>query len=154
VSRSTAGWSRWAVLISSYRSTSPSDVVMIQMMSVNYAFTLSLVIWYPAYTLLVTQVCSRARGLNQPGQRPPTDTAGPQLPEACRLMIWRQDRTRSCKARGNNNPGTSFSAIAKKLKLINGHSVNCRAGCFKLKDFENCFGTPLHVCDTTMARES
>jgi hypothetical protein len=29
----TAGWSRWAVLISSYRST--SDLVMIQMMSVN-----------------------------------------------------------------------------------------------------------------------
>jgi hypothetical protein len=36
-----AGWSRWAVLISSYRST--SDLVMIQMMSVKYAFTLSLV---------------------------------------------------------------------------------------------------------------
>jgi hypothetical protein len=37
----TAGWSRCAVLISSYRST--SDLVMIQMMSVKYAFTLSLV---------------------------------------------------------------------------------------------------------------
>ncbi len=37
----TAGWSWWAVLISSYRST--SDLVMIQMMSVKYAFTLSLV---------------------------------------------------------------------------------------------------------------
>jgi hypothetical protein len=37
----TAGWSRWAVLISSYRST--SDLVMIQTMSVKYAFTLSLV---------------------------------------------------------------------------------------------------------------
>ena len=37
----TAGWSRWAVLIASYRST--SDLVMIQMMSVKYAFTLSLV---------------------------------------------------------------------------------------------------------------
>ncbi len=37
----TAGWSRWAVLISSCRST--SDLVMIQMMSVKYAFTLSLV---------------------------------------------------------------------------------------------------------------
>jgi hypothetical protein len=36
----TAGWSRWAVLISSYRST--SDLVMIQMMSVKYAFTLSM----------------------------------------------------------------------------------------------------------------
>jgi hypothetical protein len=33
----TAGWSRWAVLISSYRST--SDLVIIQMMSVKYAFT-------------------------------------------------------------------------------------------------------------------
>jgi hypothetical protein len=41
VSRSTAGWSRWAVLISSYRST--SNLVMIQMMSVKYTFTLSLV---------------------------------------------------------------------------------------------------------------
>ena len=39
----TAGWSRWAVLISSYRSTSHGDLVMIQMMSVKYAFTLSLV---------------------------------------------------------------------------------------------------------------
>ena len=37
----TAGWSLWAVLISSYCST--SDLVMIQMMSVSYAFTLSLV---------------------------------------------------------------------------------------------------------------
>ena len=37
----TAGWSRWAVLISSYCST--SDLVMIQMMSVKYAFTMSLV---------------------------------------------------------------------------------------------------------------
>ncbi len=37
----TAGWSLWAVLIASYRST--SDLVMIQMMSVKYAFTLSLV---------------------------------------------------------------------------------------------------------------
>jgi hypothetical protein len=37
----TAGWSRWAVLIASYRST--GDLVMIQMMSVKYAFTLSLV---------------------------------------------------------------------------------------------------------------
>ena len=69
--------------------------------------------------LVVMQVCSRwARG---PGQRPLTDTAGPQLPEVCRLMTW----VRSCQATGNNNPGTSFSAIAKKLKLICG---NCRAG--------------------------
>ena len=37
----TAGWSRWAVLIASYRST--SDLVMIQMMSFKNAFTLSLV---------------------------------------------------------------------------------------------------------------
>ncbi len=53
-----------------------------------------------------------------------------------RLMTWHHDRTMSCQATGNNNPGTSFSAIAKKLKLIYGHSVNCRAGCFKLKHFE------------------
>ncbi len=70
--------------------------------------------WYPAYTLLVTQVCSRARGLNQSVQRPLTDTAarGSQLPasEACRLMTWHHDSTRSCQATGNNNPGTSFSA--------------------------------------------
>ncbi len=39
--RVTAGWSWWAVLISSYSST--SDLVMIQVMSVKYAFTLSLV---------------------------------------------------------------------------------------------------------------
>jgi hypothetical protein len=44
-------------------------------------------------------------------------TWGTQLPEACRLMTWRQDHTRSCQARGNNNPGTSFSAIAKKMKI-------------------------------------
>jgi hypothetical protein len=37
----TAGWSRWAVLISSYRST--SDLVIIQMMSVKYVSTLSMV---------------------------------------------------------------------------------------------------------------
>jgi hypothetical protein len=37
----TAGRSRWAVLISSYHST--SDLVMIHMMSVKYAFSLSLV---------------------------------------------------------------------------------------------------------------
>ncbi len=71
----TAGLSLWAVLISSYCST--SDLVMIHMMSVKYVFSLSLVL---------TQVCSLARGLNQPGQRPLTDTDGPQLPETCRLM--------------------------------------------------------------------
>ena len=48
-----------------------------------------------------------------------------------RLMTW----VRSCQA-GNNNPSTSFSAIAKKLKLIYG---NCRAGWFKLKHFEEFF---------------
>ncbi len=37
----TAERSRWAVLISSYRNT--SDLVMIHMMSVEYAFSLSLV---------------------------------------------------------------------------------------------------------------
>jgi hypothetical protein len=37
----TAGRSRWALLISSYHST--SDLVMIHMMSVKYAFSLSLV---------------------------------------------------------------------------------------------------------------
>ena len=80
--------------------------------------------------LVVMQVCSRwARG---PGQRPLTDTAGPQLPEVCRLMTW----VRSCQATGNNNPGTSFSAIAKKLKLI---CVNCRAGWFEEKHFEDFF---------------
>ncbi len=43
--------------------------------------------WYSASTLLVTQVCSLSESLNQQGQRPLTDTAGPQLPEACgRLM--------------------------------------------------------------------
>jgi hypothetical protein len=36
----TAGWSRWAVLISSYCSS--SDLVMIHMLSVKYAFRLSL----------------------------------------------------------------------------------------------------------------
>jgi hypothetical protein len=47
--------------------------------------------------------------------------------------------------------------LQKKLKLIYGHLVNCRAGCYKLKHFENFFGTRLHVCDTTikvMAKES
>jgi hypothetical protein len=34
-------------------------------------------------------------------------------------MTWRQDRTRSCQATGNNNLGTSFSAIAKKIANIN-----------------------------------
>jgi hypothetical protein len=29
-------------------------------------------------------------------------------------MTWRQDRMRSCQATGNNNPGISFSAIAKR----------------------------------------
>ncbi len=77
-----------------------------------------------------------------------TDTVGPQLPEACWLMTWHHDHTRSCQATGNDNPGTSFSAIAKKLESIYGHSVNCRACCFKLKHFEKFFGTPLHVCDT------
>jgi hypothetical protein len=58
----TTSWSRCAVLISSYRST--SDLVMIQMMSVKYVFSLLLCQWCPAYTLLVTQVSSEARGLN------------------------------------------------------------------------------------------
>jgi hypothetical protein len=34
-------------------------------------------------------------------------------------MTWRQDRTRSCQATGNNNPGISFSAIAKQKLEIN-----------------------------------
>ena len=56
------------------------------------------------------------------------------LGHSCRLMTWRQDRKRSCQAKGNNNPGTSFSVIAKKSKSIYGHSVNCS---FKFKHFEN-----------------
>jgi hypothetical protein len=34
------------------------------------------------------------------------------------MITWRQNRTRSCQATGNNNPGASFSAIANQLKLI------------------------------------
>jgi hypothetical protein len=71
-------------------------------------------------TLLVMQVCLLTRGLNQQGQQPLTDTAGPPLPEACRLrpMTWHHDHKRSCQATGNNNPGTSFSAITKKLTSL------------------------------------
>ncbi len=136
----TTGWSRWAVLISSYRST--IDLVMIQIMSVKYDFILSLVscLHSASDTSVIAgpgaEVAAEPAG---PGQQPNTDTAGPQLPEACRLMTWHHGRTRSCQTTGNNNPSTSFSAIAKKLKLIYGHSVDCRAGCFKLKHFETLF---------------
>ncbi len=81
---------------------------MIHMISVKYAFSVSSVFCLDrdvSLQLVVMQVCSRARGQ---GQRPLTDTAGP---EACRLMTW----VRSCQATGNNNPSTSISAIAKKL---------------------------------------
>ncbi len=115
----TAGRSRWAVLISSYHNT--SDLVMMHMMSVEYAFSLSWVFCLDPAGDASVLMGHGALGLNQPGNRPLTDTAGPQLPEACRLMTWRQDRTRSCQATGNNNPGTPFSAIAKKLKLISSY---------------------------------
>jgi hypothetical protein len=115
----TAGWSRWAVtavLISSFRST--SDLVMIQMMSVKYSFSLSLVSCLHAASDASVFAgpgpgAEVEAALNQPGQRPLTDTARPQLPEACRLMTWHHDRTRSCQATGNNNAGTSFSALQK-----------------------------------------
>ena len=81
----SAGRSRWAVLISSYRSTSDL-VMMIHMMS----YIVSPVCFQ---TLLVMQVSSQARGLSQPGQRPLMDTAGPH-PEACTPMTWHC--TKSC----------------------------------------------------------
>ncbi len=97
-------------------------VMMIHMMSVEYAFRLSLVFCLDSASNASLFVGPGTEvPLNQPGQLPLTDTAGPPLPEACRLMTWRQDRTRSCQATGNNNPGTSFSAIAKKLKLISSY---------------------------------
>jgi hypothetical protein len=121
----TAGQSRWAVLISSYRST--SDLVMIHMMSVNYAFRLSLVFCLDS--------ASDASVFAGPGAEPAgpaaTDwqcwaTAAWLRAEACRLMTWHHDHTRSCQAICNNNPGTSISAVAIKLKLNYGNSVNCR----------------------------
>ncbi len=84
------------------------------MMSVKYAFSLSLVFYLDSASEASVFV---GPGLNQQGQLPLTDTAWAQLPEACRLMTWRQDCTRSCQATGNNNPGTSFNAIAIKIKI-------------------------------------
>jgi hypothetical protein len=80
----TAGRSRLAVLISSYRNI--SDLVMIHMMSVKYAFSVSLVFCLDS--------ASDTSVFVGPGAGP----AGPQLPEACRLMTWHHDRTRSCQA--------------------------------------------------------
>jgi hypothetical protein len=76
----TAGRSCWAVLISSYRTSSTSDLAMIHMMSVKYAFSLSLVFCLDSAS---DAVCSQARGLNQPGQGPLTDTAGPHCRHSC-----------------------------------------------------------------------
>jgi hypothetical protein len=66
---------------------------------------------------------------------PGAEPAGPQLSEACRLMTWCQYRKSSCQAKGNSNPGTSFSAIEKKLILFS----SCRAGCLKSKHFNFIF---------------
>jgi hypothetical protein len=71
-------------------------------------------------------------------------------------MTWREDRTRSCQVTGNNNHGTSFSAIAKKkinFFLFAGPAV------LNQNTSKNCFWTPLHllVCETmikVMARGS
>ncbi len=104
--------------------------------SMSSAFCLDLHDVTESLQLVVMQVCSRARGQSQ---RPLTDTAGPQLPEACRLMTW----VRSCQATGNNNPSTSFSAIAKKLKksMVIAGLADLK---FKLTLQRICFGTPLH----------
>jgi hypothetical protein len=66
-----------------------SDLVMIHMMSVKYAFSLLLVFGSASDASVFA-----GPGLNQPGQRPLTDTEGSQLPEACRLMTWHHDRAK------------------------------------------------------------
>jgi hypothetical protein len=50
-------------------------------------------------------------------------------------MTWHHDRTRLCQATGNKNPGTSFSAIAKKIKI----KIFLFAGPAALKHFEYFF---------------
>jgi hypothetical protein len=69
-------------------------------------------------------------------------------------MAWHYDRMRSCQATGNNNPDTSFSAIAKKLLLFNDLQsiaagptqpllhMQLRPCCFKLQHFKELFWTP------------
>jgi hypothetical protein len=91
-----------------------------------------------------------------------TDTVEPQLPEACRLLTWHHDRMRSCQATGNNNPGTSLSAIAKTKKILPFNelqsiaagpaqplfNMQLRPCCFKLKHFEELFSTPTPQAET------
>ncbi len=63
---------------------------MIRTMSAKHAFSLALVVILDSAS---DASVFTGQGLNQPGQRPLTDTAGPQ-PEACRLMTWHC--TKSC----------------------------------------------------------
>ncbi len=84
------------------------------MMSVKYAFSLSLVFCLDsASDASVFAAESLARGLNQPAAT--LILQGHSY--ACRLMTWHHDSMISCQATGNYNPGTAFSAIAKNIEI-------------------------------------
>ncbi len=114
---------RWAVLIPSYGNT--SDLVMFHMMSVEYAFSLSLVFCLDSASDI--SVFGGQGGLNQPGQRPLTATDWLCWATAACGLQTDDLASRSCQAAGNNTPGTSFSAIAKKK---NEFLPICMASCF------------------------
>jgi hypothetical protein len=75
-----------AVLISSEHNA--SDLVMIHMISVKYAFSLSSCLVVCVHSARVASVFA-GQGLNQPGQRPLTDTV---RSHGCRLMNWHRKR--------------------------------------------------------------
>jgi hypothetical protein len=68
------------------------------MMSVRYAFRtkfrLSLIFCLDSASDAIVFAGPGA----EPAGREVIDTVGPQLPEACRLMTWHHDCTRSCQA--------------------------------------------------------
>jgi hypothetical protein len=117
---------------SSFHNT--SDLALIHMISVKYAFSVSSVFKF---------CLDRRHGdvsLAGPGAEPAaTDwhCRATAAPEAC--LGW--GHAKKVETIGNNNPSTSFSAIAKKLKWF---IFNCRAGWFKLTLWRIVFGTPLH----------
>jgi hypothetical protein len=92
---------------------------MINMMSVKYAFSLS--------SVFCLDSASDASAFAGPGAEP----AGPEATDwhcgataAWGLqtdMTWYHDCSGSCQATGNNNTGTSLSAIEKKLKSISSY---------------------------------
>jgi hypothetical protein len=123
----SAGRRAARVLISSYHNT--SDLVMFHLISVKYAISLLLDSACDASAFRVA-----GQGLNQPVQRPLTGpwhcgptgslSAGPQ---ACRLPLAHTSEQQAIVIRALH------LALLQKKKLIYGHSINCRACCFKLK---------------------